>query len=100
MNLLDGKIVTIKYITQEMMNWLEESKIDYIVTPHLERWRYSDGRIHDSLFKKGGPEADGDFRRTGDDIIFEHEEDRMHFQLRWAEEIITDDPKTAGQWIL
>lgn len=87
MNLFDGKIVTVKCITQIMMDWLEESKIDYIVTPHLERWRYSDGR-NESLFKKGGPEVDSDFRQTGDDIIFEHEEDRMHFQLRWAERII------------
>lgn len=92
MNLLDGKIITVKHITQEMMDWLEETKIDYIVTPHLERWRYSDG-IHESLFKKGGPEVDSDFRRTGDDIMFDKEEDRMHFQLRFAEEIITgDDP--------
>lgn len=89
MNLLDGKIVIVEFIMQEMMDWLEESKIDYITMPHLERWRYSDGR--ESSFKKGGPEVNSDFRRTGDEIIFEHEEDRMHFQLRWAEYIRTDN---------
>lgn len=91
-NLFDGKIVTVKGVTQEMLDWLEESDIKYHITPHLERFKYS-GCFGDGgrLEKRGGPEADSDFRRTGDDIMFEKEEERMHFQLRWAEHIGTED---------
>jgi len=87
----DGKIVMVKRVTQEMLDWLEESNIKYHITPHLKRWKYS-GCFGDSPFTKG----ESDYKRTGDDIMFEKEEDRMHFQLRWAEYIVTgDDP-----WIL
>ena len=79
----DGKVVTLKVVTQEILDWLEESDIKYHITPHLERFRYSGCFGHDSLFKKGGPDADSDFRHTGEDVMFEKEEDRMHFQLRW-----------------
>lgn len=99
-NLLDGKIVFVKAVTQEMLNWLEESDIKYHVTPHFTRWKYSGPKIETMrpnlgpiLKIKGGPDDDLDFRQTGDDILFDKEEDKMHFQLRWAEYIKQgDDP--------
>ena len=89
MSFADGKIVTVSGVTQEMLDWLDESDIKYHITPHLERWKYS------GCFGRGqsirGEERESDFRRTGDDIMFDKEEDRMHFQLRFAEEIKTGD---------
>lgn len=92
MNLLDGKVVTVEGVTQEMMDWLEESDIKYNSTPHLERWKYSGcfGETQNDLIK-GGPRRESDFHRIGDYILFNREEDRMHFQLRFAEEIITGE---------
>ena len=86
MNLFDGKIVHVSEVTQEVLNWLDESNIDYFIQPHLDRWKYSGPPIRNDMIK-GGMERESDFRRNGDDIIFESEQDRMHFQLRWAEYI-------------
>lgn len=88
MSLFDGKIITVSEVTQEILNWLDESDIEYMTQPHLERWKYSGcfGGDRTPLFK-GGPEEKSDYRRNGDDIIFDKEEDRMHFQLRWGEYI-------------
>ncbi len=89
----DGKIVTVSGVTQEMLDWLEESDIKYHITPHLERWKYSGCFGGDQSLPLRGVERESDYRQTGDDIMFEKEEDRMHFQLRWAEYIKTgDDP--------
>ena len=90
MTFFDGKIVHVRAITQEILNWLDESEIKYIIQPHLDRWKYSGPKMSLPLIK-GGPERESDFRRNGDDIIFDKQEDRMHFQLRWAEYIKTDD---------
>ena len=86
----DGKIVHVRAVTQEILNWLDESDIKYITQPHLTRWKYSGPPMENPLMK-GGMEKDSDFKRNGDDIIFDKEEDRMHFQLRWAEYIKSED---------
>lgn len=93
----DGKTVMVKYVSQEMMDWLDESDIKYYTTPHLERWKYSGcfGKSRDPWEDQNitiqDSAASSDYRRTGDDIIFEKEEDRMHFEIRWAEDIKTGD---------
>ena len=92
MSLFDGQIITVKKVTQEMLNWLEESNIIYHTVPHLERYKYSGcfGSSGTGL-KIGGSASESDFRKRGDDIIFDKEDDRMIFALRFGEEIQTGD---------
>ena len=95
MSLFDGNILTVTFVTQEMLNWLEESDMLYHIVPHLERYKYS-GCFgpRNSDIKVGGrgdSGTDPDFRKVGDDIIFDKEEDRMHFAIRFGEDIHTGD---------
>ncbi len=99
MSFFDGRVCHVRAVTQEILNWLDESDMDYHIVPHLERWRYS-GPPHTpnpivEINKRGVGEKSvnrlSDYRRVGDDILFEKEEDRMHFQLRWAEYIKSED---------
>ena len=87
----DGKIVHVRAVTQEILDWLDESDMEYLTQPHLTRWRYGGPKLESDVKVFGGPHHDSDYHRNGDDIIFEKEEDRMHFQLRWAEYIKSDD---------
>jgi len=65
-------IVTVEYATYDMLNWLENSDIEYHVT----------------LRFKDGPGSIKMVPEMVHDIVFKNETDIFYFQLGWGEEII------------